>query len=440
MRKSLRRVWPLLVLVALLLSGCAVTGADEFYTLPRRSSTYLELQRAIDSTMTDKGYAAPVSGNNRRAIQTADLDGDGVDEVLVFARARTGEKPLKVHVFQQENDAYSLLCTIENDGAAFDSVQYVQIDGAPGMEIVLSCRLTGQILQALNVYRLQGERMDELLHAGCTAYTVTELNGDGLSDVITLSYVADRTNGIASYFRWRESEMLRSGEADISGSPESVKRIITGNVAENVPAVFVASAYDENNIVTDVFVAPADGVFSNVSLTDANDLSTSTVRSYYVYSTDIDGDGVIELPQTKTLSAISSDPASRDQSCIIWYNLRPDGTHEDKLTTYHNYDEGWYLVMDDDWRTTMSVTKRTDETLGQYTCFLLSDYVSRYEFLRVYVLSGATATEALESGSVILLSRRGDTYYCAALGKDVQMEAGELQERFGFISTDTLPQ
>lgn len=438
MSKALRRIWPLLVLLALLLSGCTVTGAAELYALPRRSATYLELQATIDSIMQGKGYAAPVSGTNRRSIQNADLDGDGVDEVLVFARAKSGEKPLKIHIFQQENEAYSLLCTIENDGAAFDSVQYVQIDGAPGLEIVLSCRMTGQILQALSVYNLQGARVTEYLHAGCTAYTVTDLNGDALSDVITLSYVADRTNGIASYFRWRESEMLRSGEADISGSPESVKRIITGNVAENVPAVFVASAYDESNIVTDVFVAPADGVFANVSLTDSEDLSTSTVRSYYVYSTDIDGDSIIELPQTKTMSAISSDPASHDQACIIWYNLLPDGTHEEKLTTYHNYDEGWYLILDDAWRTTMSVTKRSDETLGQYTCFLLSDYVSRYEFLRIYVLSGQTATEALESGSVMLITRRGDNYYCAAPGKDVDLDAGELQDRFGFITTDDI--
>lgn len=436
--KSYRRIVPLLLLIALLLSGCAFSGADEFYALPRRSSAYLELQQTIDGIMVHEGYAAPVSGGNQRAVQKADLDGDGTDEVLVFARA-DGEKPLKVHIFRQENEQYSLLCTIDNDGAAFDSVQYVEIDGAPGVEMVLSCRPTGQVLQALSVYSLQGEHMQELLHVGCTAYTVTDLNGDALSDVIALSYAADRANGLAAYFRWREGELQRCGEADLSGSAENVKRIITGNVAESVPAVFVASTYDDNNILTDVFIAPADGTFSNVSKMDEGDLSTSTVRSYYVYSTDIDDDGVIELPQTKALRAIASEPASSGQSYIIWYNLRPDGTHLEKLTTYHNYAEGWYLELDDAWRTTLSVTKREDETLGSYTCFLLTDYLSRYELLRIYILSGSTATEALDAGSVVLLSRRGDTYYCAALGKDVSMEANELQSRFGFITTDTTP-
>jgi len=70
---------------ALLLSGCAMRTVEEMYALPRRSEEYNHLQSAIDAAMDGLSYSAPISGENQQTVQSADLDGDGVDECLVFA-------------------------------------------------------------------------------------------------------------------------------------------------------------------------------------------------------------------------------------------------------------------------------------------------------------------------------------------------------------------
>ena len=435
--KQFRRILPILLLLALL-TGCAFSGAEELYSLPRRSDVFLELEAAIDGVMQGAGYAAPLSGTNKRSIQNADLDGDGTEEVLVFARDTGAARPLRIYVFRQKEEDYVLSSTLELDGSAFDSVQFVQIDGKPGLEMVVSTRISGQVLHYLGVYSILGERGEELLCTGCSSYTVTDLNGDGLSDLIVFSDTASSPNGLAEYYRWHEDTLGRSGEAGLSVSAENIKRIINGNVADGVPATFVASTYDADNIITDVFEAPQDSVFQNIVYqTEDTELSTSTVRSYYVYSTDIDNDGVIELPYIEPLQAIPNDSASRDQSCIIWYNLLPDGTHAEKLVTYHNYSEGWYLQVPSSLSSVLSVTKREDSTLGACTCFLISDYAARHELLRIYRLEGTTATDALDNGSVTLLARRGDIYYCLAPGKDMDLDFGSMQESFGFITTDS---
>ena len=435
--KKLRRIVPMLLLLCLL-TGCAYSGAEELYSLPRRSDVFLELEEAIEGVMQGAGYAAPLSGTNRRSIQNADLDGDGVDEVLVFARTTGAARPLRIFIFRQEDEDYLLSRTMELDGSAFDSVQFVQIDGKAGMEVAVSTRISGQVLRYLGVYSILGAKVTELLATGCSSYTVTDLNGDALDDIIVLSDTAGSSNGLAEYYRWHEDMLRRSGEAELSVSAENVKRIITGNVAEGVPAVFVASTYDADNIITDVFVAPQDGAFQNVVFqTEDTELSTSTVRSYYVYSTDIDNDGIIELPYIEPLQAIPNDSASREQYCIVWYNLLPDGTHQEKLVTYHNYSEGWYLQVPTDLRPMLSVTKREDSTLGACTCLLISDFVGRHELLRIFRLEGTTATDALDNGSVTLLARRGDIYYCLAPGKGMELDFGSMQDSFGFITSDS---
>ena len=99
---KLRRFSPVLLAGALclLLSGCFVKTVDELYTLPRHSDEYDNLQMAIDEVMAADGcsYSAPVSGSNQQSVQLADLDGDGEEEAIVFART-AGEKPLKAYVF-----------------------------------------------------------------------------------------------------------------------------------------------------------------------------------------------------------------------------------------------------------------------------------------------------------------------------------------------------
>lgn len=100
---------------------------------------------------------------------------------------------------------------------------------------------------------------------------------------------------MAELYRWQGDQMEREPEAYLTAGASPVKRIVSGDLMEDVPAVFVASAYEENGLATDVF-AFRDGVFRNITAADPGS-ALSTVRSYYVYATDVDSDGLIELPQ-----------------------------------------------------------------------------------------------------------------------------------------------
>ena len=98
----LKRIWALgLILAALSLSGCAMRTVEDLYALPKRSEEYDKLQSAIDIAMAGLDYAAPLSGTNRQTLQTADLDGDGREEYLVFAKGKS-DRPLQLLIFQQD--------------------------------------------------------------------------------------------------------------------------------------------------------------------------------------------------------------------------------------------------------------------------------------------------------------------------------------------------
>ena len=75
------------VLAVLLLTGCSMRTLDELYRVPKRSEEYNDLQSAIDRHMGDREYCAPLSGENLQTVQMADLDGDGTQEYLLFAKS-----------------------------------------------------------------------------------------------------------------------------------------------------------------------------------------------------------------------------------------------------------------------------------------------------------------------------------------------------------------
>ena len=432
-----KRIAPLL-LVLLMLTGCYSFNSVELYALPQRSREYRELQTAVETALGSGSYSAPLAGANRQVIQQADLDGDGLDETLVFCKME-GERPLKVLILRRTEDSYALAWTLEGDGTAFDSVQYAQIDGQPGMELLISRRIGEQVQQFLSVYTLTDGAALELMSSGYTAYTVVDLDGNQRSDIFVLRANSDGPRAYAELWRFQDGELRKDAEASLSTRAEDVKRMLTGDVAPGVPAVFVASAYDESNLITDVFALSGNS-FTNISQNAESGQSAQTVRNYYVYSTDIDGDGLIELPNTLPLTAQAGDPASENQYRIIWYNLNPDGSRTEKMSTYHNFGEGWFLYLPEAWCQELFVTKNRAENGPAGTeLSLLGPDGTRSPLVSVYVFNGEQALSMSRADGRFLLTQRGDVCYAALLNEAAGLEPEELKARFSLISIDLLP-
>lgn len=436
-----KKLWILLLTVfaLALLPGCYGFDSDDFYSLPQRSKDYRAMQTAVESAMQGGSFSAPVSGANRQAIQQADLDGDGQEEILAFCKMDT-VRPLNVLIFRRTEEDYHLICALQGDGTSFDSVQYAQIDGAPGMEILLSRRIGEQVQQFVSIYTLKNDAAAELMSAGCAAYTTADLDADQLTDIFLLRSNAEGPRAFAELYCFQDGELRKEAEAGLSTAADAVKRILTGNVSRNTPAVFVASAYDEGHLITDIF-ALEDGRFSNISQNYESGQSAQTVRNYYVYSTDIDNDGVIEMPTTIALAPVEGDPSSEGQYRIVWYNLSVHGERTEKLTTYHSFAEGWFFYLPEAWCETLSVNKVLfdDGIFGTRFSSLQADGAYR-PLMTVFAFSGRNAQKLAQSDGRFLLAQRGDVYYAALPGEGIELTRDEIIARFSFISIDLLPE
>lgn len=422
----------LILALAAALSGCFLDPAENLYAVPKQPESFYNLQSAIDAVMGDSAtYSAPVGGENQQAVQTADLDGDGDDEAIVYIN-NGGDTPLCLCVFDRQDNCYTLLGTIEGVGSAFDKVEYVQFDGEGGNEILVGRRLSDSVMQILSVYSVRDGELVELINAPYYEFICTDLDGDGLRDIILLSQDADATNGAAVYYHWSDGQPVRELEADLSAPVSSVKRIITGKMCRDVKAVFVASSYEEGLIVTDIF-GLRDGSFTNFSRAS----EVQTVREYYVYSNDIDSDGVIELPRLLDLPSSEDDESTVGQSLILWYNLLLSGREKQKCLTYHNYSGGWYLTIPENWVGTFAVGRIT--ALGSASGYRFAEADGGGEIFRIVATSSENAAKTIAEEGWIQLQQRGGITYAFRLGPAAEkfdLDEATLRSMFHLIRVD----
>lgn len=406
------------------LSGCVMT-VDQMYVPPRRSESYKNLQAVMDEYMAGLSYCAPITGENQQSVQMADLTGDGIKEVMVFVKG-SDEHPLKVLIFRLKGDAYEPLTVLEANGTAFDQVEYIQLDGVPGLELVVGRQVSDQVLRNVTVYHFHDGQPEQMLTVNYQKFLTLDMNEDGKSDLFVLHPGRTDTDcGIVELYSAVDGTVARSAEVNLSQPVGQLKRIMTGSLHGGEQAVFVASTVDANTIVTDVY-ALVDGDLTNVSMSNESGTSVKTVRNYYVYAEDIDSDGVLELPSLIPMRLPTEGRSAEEREHLIrWYALGADGSEYDKRFTYHNYLQGWYMELDEELVGRLCVVP---EDTGRFAfCLWDRNYEQLMELWTVYVLTGEDRSNvAAEDGRFVLL--KTDSVVYAAFLEEAAISLGITQE------------
>ena len=428
--------------MALSLAGCAAPkltlDPEELYALPELPERYTALNQQL-SAIQEGGaeYATPVSGSNIQPVQMMDLDGDGREEALAFFRQSDGEKPLKIYIFAADGDSYRQVAVIEGSGLAIYSVAYSDMNGDGKMEIIVGWRVSME-LQALTVYTLEKDGIRELARSDYVKYAVADLDGDGQRELTVLR--ADETGaGTADCYLWKNGILTLGSSIRVSMTMAELSqqgRITVGVLRSSTPALFVTGVADSTRAITDVLVLRG-GELTNLVLSAMTGVSGESSRFCTLYPTDINGDGVTEVPRTVPLSGDEESTASQR---IDWISYDASGLAAKALSTYHAVEDGWYLRLPEGWAENIQAARTSGGEETAVTFYVEQDTTAA-GLLRITALSGADRErQAVRTGRFIL-SRNGGVIYVGELLKgneDWKYSVTEDQVRsaFGLITRE----
>lgn len=426
------------------LSGCGgfqfEFNPEALYTLPELPAKYTELNAQLSAILEGGAeYAAPASGTNIQPVQLTDLDGDGQQEAVAFFRKAEDEKPLKIHIFSAKGDRYERSAVIEGSGASIYSVVYSDLNGDGRTELIVGWRVNAE-LQALSVYALSPAGPQELLRSvSYVRYANLDLDGDGLRELVVF-HADEEGGGIADYYDWRGEELTLLSPARISVTMAELSqqgRLNAGTLRGGEPALFVTGVTEQSGAVTDV-LALRNGELCNIVLSEATGVSGEIAPFYGLYPTDINNDGLTEVPVP--ISPDGAPPYHR----VDWRAYSLDGAGETASSTYHSVEDGWYLQVPETWVGRVETERSSAGGESSVTFYVLNEAgVRDAAILRITTLTGSGREVRATRGNRFPLSRQSDVIYTAELPEtppwDHGLTAEEVRAAFSLIAREWIP-
>lgn len=440
MKKKLRAV-AAAILLALALAGCSslelVFSPQELYSLPELPAKYTELNSQINAILEDGAeYAAPTSGTNIQAVQLADLDGDGWEEAVAFFRKADDEKPLKIYIFStQGGDSYQQSAVIEGSGTSIYSVVYSDLDADGRTELIVGWKVSPE-LQTLSVYRLgDGGAEEPLRSVSYVKYALADLDQDQWQELVVLR-ADDEGEGVADYYSWRDGELGLRSSTRISmtmGELSQQGRVTVGTLQGEVPALFITGVTDQTSAITDI-LAVRRRELSNIVVSEMTGVSGEVSAFCGLYPTDVNGDGLTELPSPVRLE--EDGPIQR----VDWRSFDLSGAGAVALSTYHSMEDAWYLTLPEGWAGHVIAERTTVLGEAAVTFYVLKDSGEQGDpILRVTALSGTGREVKATRGNRFLLSRQKATIYTAELpeaAEDWGLTADGIRGAFSLIAPE----
>lgn len=370
---TVKRILPLALAAALLLTGCGMNSPEDFYQLPKASEEYQSLERCLKAQLSSGlEYAAPIKGSNTQPVTVIDLNQDGVDEAVAFFRDPSGgENPLKIQLYRQdEAGEYYCFTTVEGQGNAINSVVFTQLDGAGNspQELVVSWQVSTSVY-ALSAYSIAEDAAVQMMApTNYSRYITADLDQNGISELVVLQLSAsDTTTREAQYYVAKEGRMTEVAVVPLSQRMGTIDGVHTGMLSDGVPALFVTGSVETqepgqvnpNYQVTDI-ITLRDGTFTSIAMDESGD--SATLRYRLTSDQDLNQDGVWELP-VPTLLANYRLEDSDTFYAVTWNNYASDGSKNRAFVTYYNSADGWYWYLPEEWLSKLSL-RREDTTSG----------------------------------------------------------------------------
>lgn len=342
---------------------------DGLLSLPRLPEEYVGLQKLYDEILAEgAAYVSAKSGANRQSVQLADFDSDGENEVVSFFKNADGT--FSVYIHKKFDETYFEIGKADGVGKNIRSVDYINMNAMGELALLVTWDLEDSLQSALSVYSVHDGEMQNVLDLQYLSYYVTDMDLDAQDDIIAVSRDSgEQFNSVAMY-SFDGSKCEVKGKTQLSIESDKVVNMVAGLTTSGKRAVYIDSSTLESEYVTDIICCQNDGALMNESIDTESGSANVTKRHINVYSSDIDNDGIVEVPLAKMFTGYI-DPLSSDTRWKInWSEIETGKIVNNSMNTFHNSLEGWFFILPEKWDTDVSAVIVNESNVSQTTFFV----------------------------------------------------------------------
>ncbi len=338
----------LVVVICLSLSACDfnILSVEKLMRPPKLSGESSLLQTAFEESVADaKGIImkTPISGENRSSYLFFDMENDGIKEAIVFFSEPLNDTLASASIFKFNDNEWKLISKIKGKGEEIYEVNFADLNRDGTYEILLSW--TGIVIsekanvldfgsgnsRVLTVYSCDGVTTTLLKTESYTNMVFEDLNNDNGDEIvlfrINLSDNEKRTT--ARILSFNDDYSINYDKLlTLTGLLEINNIVIdTTDIKDNQHTrIFIDGAVSEIGIITEVIDISHKAFEITLPLYEQNQSHKPlTLRDSRIYSTDIDNDGIIEIPTSEIMPfgarILENSSERKELNLTVWSEL-----------------------------------------------------------------------------------------------------------------------
>jgi hypothetical protein len=333
----MKKLIAVIALLALILTctGCSLNlfSVDSLITPPAQSGKNGQVQKAFNSLMKDKKVQlkTPVYGEYQTSFVLFDVNNDGVEEAFVFyTDSSSAEGSVRMAFMECVDEKWIISSDIKGAGNGVYDVEFVDLNDDGFLEIFVSWSLLdSKTTKIVSIFELtnsgNGEiTLNPLGNEYCNSKTISDFNNDGTKDLI-LVYLDDTGAVQKSLLRMfslnANNQLLKFGETVLDSAISSVAAIQSDVAAiggKSTLRLFVDCMKNDRTIFTEVVYWDSRLLVPTRLFTEP---SVSNLRNSALLCTDIDNDGLLEIPTTTRLYGDENTFTVKTETDIYTFSL-----------------------------------------------------------------------------------------------------------------------
>ncbi len=333
------------VTLAAMLCGCSLDLLDNTADLrpPKATGSEAEIQDCIDE-LSGGSYTLkyPNTGDYRTAIIMYDIDGDNTEESIAFYMTDDKTAGINIAVLDKGADGTWYASMFSSSYSEIDRVFFCDLDGDGTHEPVIGWNNYGAQPSYITAYVKSGSAYKELgieqTYTDAVAGNFTDNNFDSIM-LFSLESTAQSACAALITMNDQKDNLKLASTADMDSNVVEYESITKGYVDKSTIGVVVDGRDASSHSITQVLYCDYSSNLVNPFLED-----TALRRDTGLVSTDINLDGIIEIPTYSKMSSGEDEDDSEVSSCVIWNTCDTDNQSlEDVMYTIYN-ESGGYLI------------------------------------------------------------------------------------------------
>jgi hypothetical protein len=438
------------LLTAGVMTGCSVgINVDTMLTPPKLSAQQEQIYQALkNSKGSDIRLKYPKSGAYLSAFIIADIDGDAEDEAIVFYEKNSlsaVDAGLRINVLDCIGGEWQSQCDRSAGGSEIEKVVLSPLGESDRMNVIVGYSTANQSEKNLCVYHYNGSGGDLEQsfppHSYAVNYALFDVADTGSThpDLILLgAATASEQSAYAAVYRLESDERYHEYKYSFKDSYTDFNQLIYGSLPDGNVAIYVDAATGTSNMQTEV-LSMEDTRLANVlerckRVTGEPFRAEDTIRRAGLPCTDIDGDGIPEIPVQNVFLGYEEAAESEQIRQTRWLMMDEPRIYPEYYSFY-NAGDGYTFLLPESWQNHVTVVRDAAEGEFRVVAYNGEWTEDMPVLMRIYMAyDEADCDEHLANGYALMHTK--GTARClvkAEEGQDLSLTIGKLLPCFRFL-------